>query len=197
MNNENKNGKKHMNSNGNHRLAGKTALANGRPRHTLNRDIDRRAQANSINPETPRIGVRTPAGILQLTLTALGEGRISEVVREFDADFTYADHGLNLEFADKGRLVEFLQKSREFFPDTAVEVISTFELGDLAIAEWTITATENTACGSMQVQLPISFFGVSIVQIRNDRIIRWSDYYDQSQSRRAGLAAQFTDWIEY
>ena len=48
----------------------------------------------------------------------------------------------------------------------------------------------------MQVRLPISFSGVSIAQIRNKRIVRWSDYYDQAQSRRIGVAAYFTDWIE-
>jgi hypothetical protein len=36
--------------------------------------------------------------------------------------------------------------------------------------------------------------GTTIVQIENERITRWSDYYDQVASRR--LAA-FSPWIEY
>jgi len=88
------------------------------------------------------------------------------------------------------------KKSREQFPDAKVEVVSTFESGNSAIAEWRVTATEKVAYGSMQVRLPISFSGVSIAQIRNKRIVRWSDYYDQAQSRRIGVATYFTDWIE-
>jgi limonene-1,2-epoxide hydrolase len=59
-----------------------------------------------------------------------------------------------------------------------------------------VTATQKVAYGSMQVRLPISFLGVSIAQIRNKRIVCWSDYYDQAQSRRIGVAAYFADWIE-
>ena len=41
--------------------------------------------------------------------------------------------------------VEFLEKTREKFPDAKVEVVSTFEFGNHVIAEWTVTATQNDA----------------------------------------------------
>jgi ketosteroid isomerase-like protein len=129
-------------------------------------------------------------------LTALSHGNISEAVDEFDDDFTFNDQALGLEFTDKGRLSEFFQKSRELFPDTVVEVISTFESGDHVIAEWKLTATQ-TVSYWIQLQVPISLLGVSIAEIENGRITHWSDYYDEKTSRRVTLASLFTDWIEH
>ena len=68
--------------------------------------------------------------ILESALTALGDGRISEVVEAFDDRFTFDDQALKLQFTDKERLSEFFRKGRELFPDTALEVISTFECGN-------------------------------------------------------------------
>ena len=86
------------------------------------------------------VSARRP--ILQSVLDALNEGRISEAVNQFDDHFTFTDHALDLEFTDKSRLVEFFQKTRELFPDTVVEVDSTFQCGDYVIAEWKLTATQ-------------------------------------------------------
>jgi len=151
---------------------------------------------NVIDSDTSLTEAKGHSDILRSILAALGKGKITEFVEGFGDHFTYTDHALNLQFTDKGRLSEFLKKSREQFPDAKVEVVSTFESGNSANAEWRVTATEKVAYGSMQVRLPISFSGVSIAQIRNKRIVRWSDYYDQAQSRRIGVAAYFTDWIE-
>ena len=151
----------------------------------------------SIKTNTALTEISTPLDILQSILTALSNGRISEAVDDFDDHFTFNDQALGLEFADKGRLSEFFRKSRELFPDTVLEVISTFECGDHVIAEWKITATKTVPYGSLQLRLPISFPGVSIVRIKNGRITHWSDYYDQNTSRRISLAAFFTEWTEY
>jgi hypothetical protein len=154
--------------------------------------------AMTADPES-RTGLSrdgTPRSILRSMLTALNEGKIAEVVGEFDERFTFTDHGLDLEFTSKANLSEFLMKSRELFPDTMVEILSTFESGDSAMAEWRLTATETVFYGSMQIRLPISLPGVSIAQIQNGKIIGWSDYYDQMKSRRASLATRFRDWNE-
>ena len=140
--------------------------------------------------------IGNPTYILQSVLTALSHGKISEAVDQFDNDFTFNDQALGLEFTDKGRLSEFFQKSRELFPDAVVEVISTFESGDHVIAEWKLTATQ-TVSYWIQLQVPISLPGVSIVEIHNGRITHWSDYYDEKTSRRVTLASLFTDWIEH
>ena len=135
--------------------------------------------------------------ILESALTALGDGRISEIVEVFDDRFTFDDQALQLQFTDKERLGEFFRKGRELFPDTALEVISTFECGNHIVAEWKITAREIMPLGSMQLRLPISFQGASFVRFENGKITSWSDYYDQNTSRRFRLGALFEEWIEY
>jgi len=141
-----------------------------------------------------RVGV--PQDILQSVLEALNQGRISQAVDLFDDDLTFNDHALGLDFADKGRLKEFFEKCREYFPDTAVEVNSIFECGDRVVAEWKLNATENVPFGPTQLRKPISVRGTSITQIQNGRVTRWSDYYDLIASRRFKVAAFFEEWVE-
>jgi hypothetical protein len=68
-------------------------------------------------------------------LAALNEGKFSKAVDQFEDPFKFTDHTLGLKFLDKRRLVEFIHKSRELFPDTMVEADDTFEYGDHAIVE--------------------------------------------------------------
>src|SRR5262252_6179322 len=89
-----------------------------------------------------------PRQVLQAAFTALSEGQFPEVVKHFDDRFTFTDHTLALEFTEKTRLVEFFEKSRELFPDTVLDLISLFESGDHAIAEWKLTAAHVVPFGS-------------------------------------------------
>jgi hypothetical protein len=138
-----------------------------------------------------------PRDTLQSALVALSDGRTSKVVEYFDDCFTFKDHALTLEFTDKRSLTEFFQKSRELFPDTRLEVVSLFECGDHAIAEWKLAATHTLAYGSMGYRVRISLLGTTIAHVENGQIVSWSDYYDQATSRRVGLASFFTEWVEY
>jgi hypothetical protein len=135
--------------------------------------------------------------ILQSALAALNEGRSSDAVAQFHDCFTFNDHALALEFTDKPRLTEFLQKSRELFPDTALDIVSLHESGNFAIARWKLTGTQTIPYGSTSYRLPISLHGITIARVENGRIVQWSDYYDHASSRRTSLAAIFTDWVEY
>ena len=128
---------------------------------------------DNFTSNTSIIRTRTPREVLKSMLVSLSEGNIAEFLQEFDDHFTFTDHALSLEFTHKERLFEFLQRSRELFPDTMIEVGSTFEHRDHAIAEWRLVATENVSYGSMKFRLPISLSGVSVVQIGNEGIIRW------------------------
>jgi len=152
---------------------------------------------NATNSHSALIEASSPLNVLQSALTALGEGRISEVIDAFDDRFTFDDQALKLQFTDKERLHEFFLKARELFPDTTLEVLSTLESGYHVVAEWKITTSQLMPLGLMQLRVPISFQGASIVRIKDERIISWSDYYDPSSSRRFRLGAFFTDWIEY
>ena len=139
----------------------------------------------------------TPVDILRSVLTALNQRNISRAVDQFADDLAFNDYALDLEFKDKDRLREFFQKSYELFPDTAVELVSTFECGDYAIAEWKLTAKQTEQFGSRSYRFPIVLRGSTIVQIEKSRVARWSDYYDELTSRRGPLKAFFEEWIEY
>ena len=141
--------------------------------------------------------VDAPRSILRSAMATLGDWRISEVVAQFAERFKFNDHALALKFTDKLRLTEFFEKSRELFPDTTLEVVSLFENGNQAAAEWKLAATQTVLFGSMGYRIAIDLPGCTIVRVENGRIVEWSDYYDQSKSRRHSLAAFFTDWIEY
>jgi steroid delta-isomerase-like uncharacterized protein len=139
----------------------------------------------------------TPDRILQIVLAAWRQRNFVAVANQFSDQFTFTDHALGLEFKDKGRLTEFLAKIRELFPDSERRDNTIFSNGDRVISEWTLTATttEPFLEGRLR-KVPISVPGISVVQIKNGRISQWSDYYDQLKSRRSGVAAWFTEWIE-
>jgi ketosteroid isomerase-like protein len=116
---------------------------------------------------------------------------------KFDQQFTFTDHALGLEFKDKGRLIEFLAKTRELFPDSERRDNTIFSSGDRVISEWTLTATKTEPFwGGLLRKVEICVQGISVVQIKNGKISQWSDYYDQLKSWRHGLVALFTEWIE-
>src|SRR5262245_23804043 len=144
-----------------------------------------------------RVGHRAPIEILKSMLASLSEGRITDFVGEFGHQFTFSDHALDLQFTEKHRLTEFLQKSRELFPDTSIEIIAAYQIGNTAVAEWKLAATGIVSFGSMNLRLPISLSGASLVGFDRERVMHWSDYYDQLTSRRSALAAAFTEWVEY
>ena len=139
----------------------------------------------------------TPDRILQIVLAAWRRGNFVEVVDQFNDQFTFTDHSLGLEFKDKGRLTEFLAKIRELFPDSERTDNTIFSNGDRVISEWTLTATKTEPFLDGRLRkVPICERGISVVQIKNGKISQWSDYYDQLKSRRYGVAALFTEWIE-
>src|SRR6266850_5304884 len=127
--------------------------------------------------------------ILGIALAAWRQGNFVEVVGQFNDQFTFTDHALGLEFKDKGRLTEFLAKTRELFPDSERKANTIFSRGDRVISEWTLTATQTEPFLGVRLKVPICVQGISVVQIKNGKINQWSDYYDQLKSRRSGLAA--------
>jgi steroid delta-isomerase-like uncharacterized protein len=141
--------------------------------------------------------VTSPDRLLRTALTALRQGNFFEVVDQFNEQFTFTDHALDLEFKDKGRLREFLAKIREHFPDSERKANTIFSSKHCVICEWTLTATHTEPfLGGRLRKAPICVPGVSVVRIEHGKISQWSDYYDQLQSRRDSVAARFTEWIE-
>lgn len=135
--------------------------------------------------------------LVRTVLAALREGQIADAVNQFGEQFTLNDYGIGLEFRDKGRLTEFFRKTRELYPDSLLLTGAILVSGDHVISEWTQQYTATVAlipAGPLKV--PISLHGASVVQIENEKITRWSDYYDGLISRRTALASYFTDPIE-
>ena len=104
-----------------------------------------------IETYTSSTGASATLHILKSALTALDDGRISEVVNAFDDRSTFDDQALKLRFNDKERLNEFFCKAREIFPDTVLEVRSAFECRNHVIAEWNIAASQTMPLGSLQL----------------------------------------------
>src|SRR5215471_3371278 len=84
-----------------------------------------KAALNGITTEQPSI-----ADILKSMLTCLSEGRITDFVAGFHSPIKFTDHALDLQLNERQQLTEFLEKSRELFPDTVMEVVSVFQSGD-------------------------------------------------------------------
>ena len=147
--------------------------------------------------DNPLADATTPNGILHAFLAAWWHGNVAEAADQFSDRFTFTDHALGLEFKDKERLTEFLAKAREFFPDTQRTDNTIFSSEDGVISEWTLTATlSEPFLGGLMRNVPIRVQGISLVQMQNGKITRWSDYYDQQTARRYGLASRFTEWTE-
>src|SRR4029077_6853258 len=107
----------------------------------------------------------TPSRILQTALAALRQGNFVDFADQFNDQFTFIDHPLELEFRDKGRLTEFLAKIRELFPDSERKTSTIFSSGDRVISEWTLTATMTEPfLGGTLRKVPILVRGISVVQ---------------------------------
>ena len=146
------------------------------------------------------IGIATAATdkIVLAVISHLNEGNIEDAIAVFADQFSFEDHGIQLDFNTKERLTEFFQKVRELYPDMLLQINTIFVSGDRALTEWTLQTTLiEPAFGNCRWMVPISLHGASVVVTENGRIASWSDYYDGLISRRTALASYFTEWVEY
>ncbi|HTG52976.1 MAG TPA: nuclear transport factor 2 family protein [Candidatus Tectomicrobia bacterium] len=146
------------------------------------------------------VGIATaaPEKMVLAVISHLNKGEIDDALALFGDQFSFKDHGIELEFNSKDRLAEFFRKARELYPDTLVRTKTIFVSGQHVISEWTLQATLiEPAFGNLRQKVPISLNGVSVVLAENGKIKRWSDYYDGLVSRRTALASYFTEWVEY
>jgi steroid delta-isomerase-like uncharacterized protein len=130
-------------------------------------------------------------------LTRLNNGNIDKAIAHFAEEFTFKDRGIGLEFRDKERLTEFFQKTREFFPDSFLQIDSILVSVDHVVSEWTLhTTVTEPFYGGVSRKVQVSVYGVSVVRTKNGKITEWSDYYDGLTSRRTALAAHFEEWVD-
>jgi steroid delta-isomerase-like uncharacterized protein len=143
------------------------------------------------------IQMTTSEEVVLPVLTHLNNGNIDDAVARFAEDFTFKDRGIGLEFRDKERLTEFFQKTREFFPESFLQIDSILVSVDHVVSEWTLHTTfTEPFYGGASRKVQVSLYGVSVVRTKNGKITEWSDYYDGLTSRRTALAAHFEEWVE-
>ena len=124
-----------------------------------------------------RLQVMTPDRVLRAFLTAWRRANVVEAADLFDDRFVFIDHALGLEFSDRQRLVEFLKKTYEYFPDTARADQTILQSEDCIISEWTLTATlAEPYFGERMRRVPIRVQGISVVRIKNGKIIWYSSH---------------------
>ena len=144
------------------------------------------------------IAIATTDKIVLAVISHLNEAKIEDAVAIFADQFSFKDHGIQLEFNTKERLKEFFQKARELYPDMLLQINTIFVSGDRVLTEWTLQATLiEPAFGNCRRKIPLSLRGASVLRTENGRITSWSDYYDGLISRRTALASYFTEWVEY
>jgi steroid delta-isomerase-like uncharacterized protein len=144
------------------------------------------------------VGIEVLEGVVLTVLGHLRNGKIEDAVARFAEEFSFKDHGVDLEFKNKERLAEFFRKVRELYPDSLLQIDAIFVSGDRVITEWTLQANVTEPCyyAGVSPTFPVSVHGVSIVLIDNGKVADWSDYYDKPTARRAALASCFTEWVE-
>jgi ketosteroid isomerase-like protein len=140
--------------------------------------------------------MNTSERIVQMAVLALTEADFIGVVERFNEQFTFIDHAIELEFKDKRRLIDFLALNRELFPDSKRADNIICSSGNKVVSEWALTGTKREHYFGHMIQVPFRAVGVSIVQVDNGKISRWSEYYDQTLSRRDGVAAYLKEWTE-
>jgi ketosteroid isomerase-like protein len=130
-------------------------------------------------------------------LEGRANGQIDDAIADFAEEFQFKDYGIGLEFQDKKGLAEFFRKTREFYPDSSIQIENIFVTGDHVIGEWTFQTTlAEPFFAGLRWKLPVSLRGASILRIQDGKIIDWADYYDGLTSRRTSLASYFTEWVE-
>jgi hypothetical protein len=80
--------------------------------------------------------MNTPERIVQMALLALTEADFIGVVEQFNEQFTFIDHAIELDFKDKRRLTDFLALNRELFPDSKRADNIICSSGNKVVSEW-------------------------------------------------------------
>ena len=87
------------------------------------------------------IATTAPAKMVLTVISHVNEGNIEDAVAMFADQFSFKDHGVQLEFNTKERLTEFFQKAHELYPDMLLQIDTIFGSGDRAFTEWTLQTT--------------------------------------------------------
>src|SRR6267378_382024 len=104
---------------------------------------------------------------------------MKRVASVFTDDCVYEDVALGVVNRGKEQLKAFGDGFIAGVPDLSVDVTSRFASGDMAAAEWRMSGTHTGDLPGMPATgKKFSLRGVSTFQLRGDRVVRCSDYWD-------------------
>src|SRR5215469_5610963 len=119
------------------------------------------------------LGIATAASgkIVLAVISHLNQGNIEDAVGLFSDQFTFKDHGTQLELNTKDRLAEYFRKARELYTGFLLQTEGTFVSGSNALIEWRLQATLiEPAFGNCRWKVSLSLHGASVVRTENGRI---------------------------
>lgn len=110
---------------------------------------------------------------------------IEKLMPFFTEDVVYEDVTFGVVNHGKMELRKFALDFFKAFPDTRFTVTSVVISGNHAAVEWTLTGTQKGDMpGIPATNKPISVRGVSMMEFRNGKVSRDSDYWDMATLRR-------------
>jgi SnoaL-like domain len=107
-------------------------------------------------------------------------GSIEDAIASFAEEFSFKDHGVDLEFKNKELFAKFFRKARELYPDSLLQTDAIYVSGDRVITEWTLQANVTEPWYYAGASPTVSVHGVSIVLIDNGKVADWSDGGNES-----------------
>jgi steroid delta-isomerase-like uncharacterized protein len=108
-------------------------------------------------------------------------GAPEQFVSLFAEDCVYEDVAAGVALKGKEEVRGFHEESHVAFPDFTVELTSRAVSGNSAHAQWTMTGTHlGLLFGVPPTGKKISVRGVSVFELRDDKVQTCSDYYDKS-----------------
>lgn len=121
---------------------------------------------------------------LDLLFQAYGEAwaarDVERIMSFFTEDAVYEDVAMGVVNEGKDQIRGFLGELFSAIPDFAVEVTSAFGAGDQAGSEWIMTGTHTGAFPDLPAtNKSFKVRGASVIELRDGRIKRVSDYWDQ------------------
>ena len=112
-------------------------------------------------------------------LNTWGSHDIEKVLSIYSDDCLYQDFALGRTNRGKEELEAFAKSTFTWSPDIQFEVRSAYSSGDWAVCDWIMKGTHTGATpGLLATGKNFSLYGASIMQIRNDKIIQQSDYWN-------------------
>lgn len=129
-------------------------------------------------------GAGSPAQAEQLVrdlFAAWSQHDLARIDALFAADGVYEDVPPRREYVGPEEIKGFLSAIWTWAPDIEFSVTSVAVAGGTAVAEWVMTGTQTGPIGAIPASgNEFSVRGASVLEIRDGKITRNSDYYDLS-----------------